>query len=205
MTWSTRLLGRLARSLLAWTERSAEPAEREWIRALRAELDMIDGGLARLSWAAGALPLLWRAYRADILRCIVCVTAVVAANYSYPKFVTSFQVFFVNTGTNTWTRVADPVELLFFAQQFYLPVVGILAAHATRRLLAGTVLGLGLSLLGLGVLHTLGYGSASAPMALANESPSTYVKIVFFALVGAAFGTLGATVGLWTSRHTVTT
>ena len=199
MIWSTRLLGRLARSLLAWAERSADPAEREWIRALRAELDMIDGGLARLRWAAGALPLLWRAYRVDILRCMVCVTAVVAANYSYPKFVTSFDVFFVNTGTTTWTRVADPVELFFFAQQFYLPVVGILVAQATRRLLAGTVLGLGLSLLGLGVLR-----SASAPMYLANESPSIYVEIVLFALVGAAFGTLGATAGLWTSRQTVT-
>ena len=204
MTWSTRLLGRLARSLIAWAERSADPAEREWIRALRAELDMIDGGLARLRWAAGALPLLWRAYRVDILRCMVCVTAVVAANYSYPKFVTSFDVFFVNTGTTTWTRVADPVELFFFAEQFYLPVVGILVARATRRLLAGTVLCLGLSLLGLGVLHTLGYGSVSAPMPLPNGGPSIYVEIVFFALVGAAFGTLGATAGLWTSRQTVT-
>jgi hypothetical protein len=203
MTWTTRLLQKVARSLISWAERSADPAEREWIQALRAELDLIEGGHAQLRWAAGVMPLLWRSYRADILRSIVCVTAVVVANYAYPKFVVTFQVFFVNDGTNTWTRVADPVELLFFAQQFYLPVVGILVAQATRRLLPGTVIGIGLSLLGLGVLHALGYGSPSATMALANGSPSMNVEILFFALVGAAFGTLGATVGLHTSRRAV--
>jgi hypothetical protein len=183
MSWATRFPGKVARSLISWAERSADPAEREWIRAMRAELDQI----------------------VDILRCMVCVTAVVAANYSFPKFVVTFQVFFINDGTNTWTRVADPVELFFFAQQFYLPVVGIMVAQATRRLLPGTVIGIGLSLLGLGVLHALGYGSASAPTetAFAHGSPSVYVEILFFALVGAAFGTLGAMVGLRTSREAV--
>jgi len=203
MSWTTRLPGKFARSLISWAERSADPAEREWIGAMRAELDQIDGGLAQLRWTAGVVPLLWRSYRVDILRCMVCVTAVVAANYSFPKFVVTFQVFFINDGTNTWTRVADPVELFFFAQQFYLPVVGILVAQATRRLIPGTVIGIGLSLLGLGVLHALGYGSASAPTAFAIGSPSVYVEILFFALVGAAFGTLGAMVGLRTSREAV--
>jgi len=170
---------------------------------MRAELDQIDGGLAQLRWTAGVVPLLWRSYRVDIVRCMVCVTAVVAANYSFPKFVVTFDVFFINDGTNTWTRVADPVELFFFAQQFYLPVVGILVARATRRLIPGTVIGIGLSLLGLGVLHALGYGTAMAPMYLANGSPIMDVEILFFALVGAAFGTLGATVGLRTSREAV--
>ena len=203
MSWTTRLPGKVARSLISWAERSADPAEREWIGAMRAELDQIDGGLAQLRWTAGVVPLLWRSYRVDIVRCMVFVTAVVAANYSFPKFVVTFQVFFVNGGTNTWTRVAAPVELFFFAQQFYLPVVGILVARATRRLVVGTVIGIGLSLLGLGVLHALGYGSASGPTAFAHGSPSVYVEILFFALVGAAFGTLGATVGLRTSRDAV--
>jgi hypothetical protein len=203
MSEPNRPLGKIAKSLMAWAERHADPAEHEWIGAMRAEVDVIDGGLAQLRWAAGVVPLLWRSYRVDILRSMVCVTAVVAANYSFPKFVVTFQVFFINDGANTWTRVADPVELFFFAQQFYLPVVGILVAQATRRLVPGTVIGIGLSLLGLGVLHALGYGSASAPMAPANGSPSMYVEILFFALVGAAFGTLGATVGLHTSREAV--
>ena len=203
MSWTTRLPGKVARSLIAWAERSADPADREWIEAMRAELDQVDGGLAQLRWTAGVVPLLWRSYRAEILRWMVCVTAVVVANYAYPKFVVTFQVFFVNDGTNTWTRVADPVELLFFAQQFYLPVVGILVAQATRRVLPGTVIGIGLSLLGLGVLHALGYGSPSAMMALANGNPSISVEIFFFGIIGAAFGTLGATAGLRSSRRAV--
>ncbi len=170
MSWTTRLPGKVARSLISWAERSADPAEREWIGAMRAELDQIDGGLAQLRWTAGVVPLLWRSYRVDILRCMVCVTAVVAANYSFPKFVVTFQVFL---------------------------------AQATRRLIPGTVIGIGLSLLGLGVLHALGYGSASGPTAFAHGSPSVYVEILFFALVGAAFGTLGAMVGLRTSREAV--
>ena len=202
MSWATRLLGEVARSLIAWAERSADPAERVWVRAMRAELDLIDGGLARLGWAAGALPVLWRAYRVDILRCMVCVTAVVAANYSYPKLGT-FQVFFVNSGTNTWTRIADPVELFFFAQQFYLPVVGILVARATRRLLPGTVIGVGLSLLGFGVLHALGYGSPNATTVFVNGGPSLYLEILFFAVIGASLGTLGAVAGLGFSRRAV--
>jgi hypothetical protein len=187
MSSATRLLGKLARSLLAWAERSADPAEREWVRAMRAELDLISGGLAQLSWAVGALPLLWRAYRVDILRCMVCVTAVVAANYAYP-----------------WLATAGPMAplraehvLFFFAQQFYLPVVGILAAQATHRLLAGTLIGIALSLLGFAVLHA----HVDGPSA----SASIYPQILFFALIGAAFGTLGATAGLWTSRQTATT
>ena len=186
MSGADRLLGKGARSLIAWAERYAEPAEREWIGAMRAELDVIDGGLAQLRWAAGVVPLLWRSYRADILRFAVCTTAVVVANYAYPKFAT-----------------ARPVELFFFAQQFYLPVVGIFVARATRRVLAGTVIGIAMSVLGFGVLHVLGYGMPNATTLLANGSPSMYLQILFFALIGAAFGTLGAAAGLRSSAHAV--
>jgi hypothetical protein len=110
------MLGKMARYLIWLVERYADPVDREWIAAMRAEFDVIDGGLAQLRWAAGAVRVLWRPYRVDVLRFMLCVAAVVVANYTYPKFAT-----------------ARSVELFFFAQQLYLPLVGILAANSTRR------------------------------------------------------------------------
>lgn len=106
---------------------------------------------------------------------MLCIAAVVAVNYWYPK-----------------VAIGRPVELFFFAQQFYLPVVGILAARATRRVLAGMLIGIGVSLLGFGVLHTLGYGGRDAATLLANPGSSIYVQLLFFTIVGAALGTAGA-------------
>jgi hypothetical protein len=169
------MLGKMARYLIWLVQRYADPADREWIAAMRAEFDVIDGGLAQLRWAAGAVRVLWRPYRVDFLRFMLCVAAVVVANYTYPKVAT-----------------ARSVELFFFAQQLYLPVVGVLAANSTRRVLAGTVHGTGVSLLGLGVLHALGYGTPDASGLLAIGSTSIYVDIVFFAIVGAALGTAAA-------------
>ena len=171
------MLRGMARCLISLVERYADPADREWIAAMRAEFDVIDSGLAQLRWAAGALLVLWRPYRVDFLRLVLCIVAVVVANYAYPRFAT-----------------ARPVELFFFAQQFYLPLVGILAVNSTRRVLAGTVHGTGVSLLGLGVLHALGYGTHNASALHAVAGASIYVDIVFFAIVGAALGTAAAVV-----------
>ena len=169
------MLGKMARSLISLVERYADPADREWIAAMRAEFDVIDAGLAQLRWAAGAVLVLWRPYRSDFLRFMLCIGAVIVANYTYPKFAT-----------------ARSVELFFFVQQLYLPVVGILAANSTRRILGGTVHGTGVSLLGLGILHALGYGTSDASVPLAIGAGSIYVDILFFAIVGAALGTAAA-------------
>lgn len=171
----TVMLGRTARTLIAWIERHADAADQEWVRALRAELDVIEGGLAQLRWAIGALVVLWRPYRMDFLRLMVCTAAVVVANYAYPRFAT-----------------ARPVELFFFAQQFYLPVLGILAGYSTRRVLAGTAHGIGASLLGLAVVHALGYGTPDSAAMIGTGGASIYVQVLFFAIVGAALGTAGA-------------
>jgi hypothetical protein len=179
-----RFAGKIARSLITWAERYADPAEREWIGAMRAELGAVDGGVAQLRWAAGALPLLWRPYRTDVLLFVLCTAAVVLANYSYPKFAT-----------------ARPIELLFFAQQFYLPLLGLVAARLAHRVLAGTATGVAASLLAFAVLHMLGYGALHAPTLLATGTPVIYVQILFFAVIGAAFGTLGATTVLRLSRR----
>ena len=171
------VLGKMARFLISLVERYADPADREGIAAMRAEFDVIDGGLAQLRWAAGAVLVLWRPYRGDFLRLMLCIAAVVVANYTYPRFAT-----------------ARPVELVFFAQQLYLPIVGILAANSTRRVLVGTVHGIAVSLVGLGVLHALGYGTHDASALHAVGGGSIYVDVVFFAVVGAALGTAAAVV-----------
>jgi hypothetical protein len=184
MSGQLRFPEKLALSLITWAERYADPAEREWIGAMRAELDAVDGGVAQLRWAAGALPLLWRPYRLDILLFVLCTAAVVLVNYSYPKIAT-----------------ARPIELFFFAQQFYLPLLALLAARSTHRVLAGTGTGVASSLLGFAVLHALGYGVPDASTLLSTGSPGIYVQILLFAIVGAAFGTLGATTVLRLSRR----
>src|SRR5438876_242831 len=48
-----------ARRLLAWVAQRVDPTRQTWLEALRAELDMIDGGIAQLVWAVGGLRLLW--------------------------------------------------------------------------------------------------------------------------------------------------
>jgi hypothetical protein len=45
--------------LLAWVGKHVDPAQQLWLEALRAELDAIDGGIARLGWAVGGLRLIW--------------------------------------------------------------------------------------------------------------------------------------------------
>ncbi len=39
--------------LLAWVGKLVDPAQQLWLEALRAELNAIDGGIARLGWAVG--------------------------------------------------------------------------------------------------------------------------------------------------------
>jgi hypothetical protein len=184
MNGATGFPGRVARRLITWAEQNADPAGREWIGAMRAELDAIDGGFAQLRWAAGALPILWRPYRGDAARFLLGIATVVVVNYSYPKLTT-----------------ARPLELLFFAQQFYLPLVGMFAARSTHRVLAGTVLGVAASVVGFAVLFVLAFGGPDVTALLQSGNLSTYLQILFFAVIGAAFGTLGATTIVGSSRR----
>ncbi len=50
-----RMAAATARRLLAWVARRLDPARQIWLEALRAELDVIDGGIAQLVWAVGGL------------------------------------------------------------------------------------------------------------------------------------------------------
>src|SRR5487761_1048372 len=48
-----------AQGLLSWSAKRLGPPRREWIEAVRAELDVIDGGAAQLWWAVGGLRSIW--------------------------------------------------------------------------------------------------------------------------------------------------
>ena len=54
-----RLAKAAARRLLAWVARRGDSTQQTWLEALRAELDVIDGGIAQLVWAVGGLRLIW--------------------------------------------------------------------------------------------------------------------------------------------------
>jgi hypothetical protein len=52
-----RLLDAAARRILAWSARHAEPSGSPWIDALRGELELVQGGPARLRWALGGISI----------------------------------------------------------------------------------------------------------------------------------------------------
>jgi hypothetical protein len=53
--------------LLAWVGKYVDPAHQLWLDALRAELDAIDGGIARLIWVVRGLRLVWFERRRSML------------------------------------------------------------------------------------------------------------------------------------------
>lgn len=180
------MFGKMARWLMTWVARNADPTQREWADAMLAEFEAIDGGLAQLTWAFGGLRLLWRPYGEDAVRMLLCIAAVVVSNYAYTKFAT-----------------ARPITLFFFAQQLYLPLLGSLAYRATRRPWVGAWIGMAASLLGFVVLHILGYGSTGAAGQFASGNPGIYMQMLLFAVIGVAFGTAGSIVNGYGRRDAI--
>ena len=62
-----RIATLLALRLLAWVGKRIDPAQQLWLDALHAELDAINGGIARLAWAMGGLWLIWFERRQSML------------------------------------------------------------------------------------------------------------------------------------------
>jgi hypothetical protein len=58
-----RLAARAARHILAWSGKRLGGADRDWLDALAAEIEQIEGGGAQLMWAVGGLRLVWRSGR----------------------------------------------------------------------------------------------------------------------------------------------
>jgi len=54
-----RVCAAAARGVLVWAAARLDPTRRPWIEAVRAELDLIEGGVAQLTWAVGGLRLVW--------------------------------------------------------------------------------------------------------------------------------------------------
>jgi hypothetical protein len=66
-TTRDRITTLAALRLLAWVSKHIDPEQQLWLDALRAELDAIDGGIARLGWAMGGLRLIWFERRRHML------------------------------------------------------------------------------------------------------------------------------------------
>jgi hypothetical protein len=49
----------IAKRLLDWITQHVESPQREWIEAVQAELDVIDGGFAQLAWAVGGVRIIF--------------------------------------------------------------------------------------------------------------------------------------------------
>jgi hypothetical protein len=62
-----RLLDIAARRVLGWSARHAGSSLSPWIEALRGELDLVQGGPARLRWALGGLSIVCRTRRMTLL------------------------------------------------------------------------------------------------------------------------------------------
>jgi hypothetical protein len=62
-----RLLDAAARRVLAWSSRHADPSRSAWIDALRGELELVQGGPARLRWALGAISIVRSTRRSTLL------------------------------------------------------------------------------------------------------------------------------------------
>src|SRR5215467_10011711 len=63
-----RLLSATARRVLAWSGRHAEPSRRPWVDALGGELELVQGGPARLLWALGGLSIVCSTRRTTLTR-----------------------------------------------------------------------------------------------------------------------------------------
>jgi len=63
-----RLLSATARRVLAWSGRHAEPSRRPWVDALGGELELVEGGPARLLWALGGLSIVCSTRRTTLTR-----------------------------------------------------------------------------------------------------------------------------------------
>jgi hypothetical protein len=138
-----RAAGTLAVTLLDGLTARLDPARREWLAAVRIELDEVEGGWQRLLWALGGLRLAWAIGKEDVLnrRQLERLCGLGAAALALPVF---GYVFFgpMRIGQEAISRGSGGLLALFFA------VVALLAGglavgavlHARRSSPAGLAL-----------------------------------------------------------------
>jgi hypothetical protein len=196
---------RTARGLLGWCARHAPASRRGWVVALRHELHEIDGGWARLGLAMNGLRIAYLAPAPSI-------------GEGRPVWPESWSIAAggLLLGLLAWvaftTHVPDlermPAEVLFCFLTLYFYSVGFLSGRRTGQVGKGSWAGL-IGGLGFGVVvcahmtlvsfvegahTTIMYGGP-------NQVAIAWSGLVFFVLLGAVCGALGARLAIRARRQ----
>lgn len=151
-----RLMDAAAHRVLAWSARHAEPARAPWIDALRGELELVDGGAARLVWALGGLSVVCRSRRSTVSHIWRSLPAALR-----------FSVFGLALGVAgvidvVWSNVIVPSHesdseyqglylVLLATLLLYFAASGFVAASLGSSMLEATLTGLVTASVGIGI------------------------------------------------------
>jgi hypothetical protein len=132
--------------IMNWIAARVDPARRDWVEAMRAELCAIDGGWNRLAWALGGFRLLWvfgrtgnviYGQRGFPALGSVCVSGAVLAGVFWFMFVHHYPA-----NSTAIARVEGVLAVYLFA-------TGFLAGPARKGFVAGAWIGLASAILGV--------------------------------------------------------
>jgi hypothetical protein len=200
-----RAADRTAHGLLAWSADRVDPSRRGWIDETRWQLAEIDGGLARLMWAVGGLRRVWLPGQpAGRPRHEWPESWIVVAGGMLLGFL-ALIVFA--------THVADlermPPELVFGFVGLYFYAAGFLSGRRTGKVGTGAWAGAASGLAFGAVVYVLVFTTAAHAglRESIRSGPADLVAIawsglVFFVLLGAGCGALGARAATQTGRAT---
>jgi hypothetical protein len=200
-----RVAARAARGMLAWSARHAAPSRRGWIVAMRHELHEIEGGWARLAWAMDGLRVAY-------------LSPVPSVHHSRPEWPESWMIAagglllallaWVAFATHIPNLERMPAEVLFGFLTLYCYSVGFLSGRRTGQvgkgswagaacgLAFGTVVCAHMMVVAFteGVQQTIMYGGP-------NQVAIAWSGLVFFLILGAICGALGARLAIWAHRQ----
>src|SRR5829696_6793711 len=200
-----RVATRTARGLLGWSARHAHPSRRGWIVGLRHELHEIEGGWARLALAMSGLRIAY----------LAAVPSEHVARNEAPE---SWRIAAggVLLGLLAWiafsTQVPDleqlPAEVLFCFLTLYFFTVGFLSGRRTGQTSKGAWAGV-IAGLAFGVAvcaHMTVVSFAEGPRTTIvyggpNQVAIAWSGVVFFMILGAIAGALGARLAIRERRR----
>jgi hypothetical protein len=200
-----RVATRTARSMLGWSARHAHPSRRGWIVALRHELHEVEGGWARLALAMSGLRLAY----------LAAVPSEHVARNEAPE---SWRIAAggMLLGLLAWiafaTRVPDlerlPAEVLFCFLMLYFYTVGFLSGRRTgqtsKGAWAGVIAGLAFGVAVCAHMTVVSFAEGTRTTIMyggPNQVAIAWSGVVFFIIVGAICGSLGAQLAIRERRR----
>ena len=152
-----RLMNAAADGVLAWSARHAEPADAPWIDALRGELELVDGGPARLLWALGSLSVVGTTRRSIVSR----IWRSLPAALRFSLFGLALGV--IGTISVVWSNVIVPSHesddeyqglylVLYLGLLVYFAASGFVAARLGSSIRDASLTGLVTAVIGVGMV-----------------------------------------------------